>query len=452
MADGQETIAAVATPRGLGGIGIVRLSGPKSLSISQAITGTSPPKNRTLCYASFKDSKQQVIDKGIVIYFKQPASFTGEDIIELHGHGGPVVMDMLLKRCLELGARQARPGEFTERAYLNDKLDLLQAEAIADLINSSSEQAARSAIRSLDGEFSRRVNELNNELISLRSYVEGALDFPEEEIDFLANPELRNRIEGWLTDLQHLLDSAEQGRVLAEGLRVVILGRPNVGKSSLLNRLTQTDRAIVTDTPGTTRDVIEDNILVHGMPINIVDTAGIRDDSGNIEKEGIRRALKASETADLILLVIQAQEDYAQELQGLLEQAPERPEKLILVNKIDLIKQEAISEKTERGTKKIFLSAKTGEGLDLLLQELEAIAGLKDHGENTLLARTRHVQALQEAHRIMSYGITDYQRSKAGELLAEEMSRTHKILGSITGEFASDDLLGEIFSRFCIGK
>ena len=451
MADVSDTIVAIATPPGRGGIGIVRLSGPESLSISESICGRGLLE-RKVSNASFRDAGGEVIDSGIALYFRAPASFTGEDVVELQGHGGPVVLNMILNRVLELGARQARPGEFTERAYLNEKLDLLQAEAIADLIDSSSEQAARSALRSLEGEFSSDIARLVDELVSLRAYVEGALDFPEEEIDFLAKPEVNTKIERWLKDLQALLLKAEQGRILKEGLRVVILGRPNAGKSSLLNRLSQTEKAIVTDMPGTTRDLIEENILLNGMPVSVIDTAGIRERGDSVEQEGMRRAINACDEADLVLLVVEVNSNLDEEVSALLDKLDEKQKKLLVVNKIDLAKERVDKKEEKNGLKKLYLSAKTGEGLDVLRQAINSIFSQELCGQGVLLARTRHIKALQEAQDCVMKGIGEYKNNHASELLAEELTRAQQALNSITGEVSVDDLLGEIFSNFCIGK
>jgi len=447
-----DTIAAIATPPGRGGIGIVRLSGPESLAISRTICGSISAEARVAKCATFTKGNGEIIDRGIVIYFQGPASYTGEDVVELHGHGGPVVLNMILRRALALGARQARPGEFTERAYLNEKLDLLQAEAIADLIDSGSEQAARSAMRSLEGEFSAGIHQLVNELVGIRAYVEGALDFPEEEIDFLADAEVDSRIKKWQAKLEKLLLKAEQGRVLREGLQVVILGRPNAGKSSLLNRLSQFDKAIVTARPGTTRDLVEGSILIDGVAINIIDTAGIREAADEIEQEGMRRAMNASRTADLVLLMVEAGDRTAQELDALLEVLDDKQQKLVIINKIDLVDGQKAQTENKKGLKTVYLSAKTGEGLDLLLEMLKTIAGIEQHGEDVLLARARHIKALEQAGNSVLKGLGEYTANQAPELLAEELTRAQGLLNTITGEVSADDLLGEIFSQFCVGK
>ncbi len=451
MVDSADTIAAVATPPGRGGIGIVRLSGPDSLTIARQICAKDLQAG-LIQYAAFLDAKGQIMDRGLVLCFRAPASYTGEDVVELHGHGGPVVLGMLLKRALELGARQARPGEFSERAYLNDKLDLVQAEAIAALIESASKQAARSAMRSLEGEFSAEIHALVETLTGMRAQVEGALDFPEEEIDFLADLQVEARLKKWQGELEALLRKAHQGRVLAEGLRVVIAGRPNVGKSSLLNRLTQTDRAIVSETPGTTRDLIEDHILIEGLPLSIADTAGLREATDAIEQEGMRRAIQAGEMADLVLLVIEAGVDAERQAQKLLAMLPQTKTGILLINKIDLVQLPLQRLPVQKGWQTLPVSAKTGEGLDELRQALKRMAGLEQHGEDVLLARARHIDALCQAGVCVARGLAAWCEEDSAELLAEELGAAQGALGSITGEFLADDLLGEIFSRFCIGK
>ena len=448
MADNTDTIAAIATPPGRGGIGIIRLSGPAAGAVAAAVTGISTPNPGKVYYAAFTDEQDRIIDRGLLLYFQKPASYTGEDVIELHGHGGPVVMGMLLNRVLGLGARLARPGEFTERAYLNDKLDLLQAEAVADLISSCSEKAARSAIHSLEGGFSESINRLVRELIAIRTYVEGALDFPEEEIDFLAENGTAARVQNWLQGLEDLLAKAEQGRLLSEGLRVVILGRPNVGKSSLLNQLTQTNRAIVTDIPGTTRDVIEEDILIEGIPLNLADTAGLRNVTDQVEEEGIKRARQAAGNADIVLLVVDAGGSIEEQVTELQAEPGVSAKKLVVVNKIDLCP----NAKTGNTQDTVYVSAKTGAGMETLRQELKRLAGLEDESETVLLARTRHINALLQAQQFVTQGIAGYKEHGAAELLAEELSRAQRALATITGEFSADDLLGEIFSSFCIGK
>lgn len=450
MSDLTDTIAAIATAPGAGGIGVIRVSGPGSLSIAQHITGVTP-QPRHARYCSFMDSEGVVLDRGLVLYFMAPASYTGEDVVEFHGHGGQVVLNLLLRQTLALGARMARPGEFTERAFLNGKLDLLQAEAVADLINSKSEYAARSARRSLDGDFSRAVSDIRERIIAIQVFVEGALDFPEEEIDFIARSDIEERAGACITLLEELLENARGGRVLNEGLRVVIIGRPNVGKSSILNRLTGSDRAIVTELPGTTRDVIEDSIVVQGVFVNVVDTAGIHVTENPVEREGIRRSRAEIERSDVVLLVMESGRDLPAELEELRALIPASRQVILVENKIDVHAQPP-SRGTDNGCPRIALSAKTGDGMDLLQAALRHCAGLTDVMDTPLLARTRHIRALEQARARLQQGLHNYREDHAAELFAEELRRAQHCLGEITGEFTAEALLGEIFAKFCIGK
>ena len=450
MADQGETISAIATPPGIGGIGIVRISGPDSLSIAKRITGITP-EPRHAVYCTFMDTDNQVIDRGIMLYFKGPESYTGEDIVEFQGHGGPMVLNLLLGQTLEHGARPARPGEFTERAFLNDKLDLVQAEAVADLINSRSEYAARSAILSLEGEFSRAVSMLRERIIDIRVYVEGALDFPEEEIDFLARSDVAERAGACVNDIDELLRTARSGRVLNEGVKAVIVGRPNVGKSSIMNRLSGSERAIVTEIPGTTRDIIEDRIFIEGTFINVADTAGIHNTADLVEKEGIRRSLVEIEKADVVLVVMESGNTSSRDLDELAGMIPPHKQVILIENKIDLDKTPS-GKAQESGRTKIALSAKTGEGMNLLMLELREIAGLTDVMETPVLARTRHIKALEETRGHIVEGLKKHLENNAAELFAEELNHAQTTLGEITGEFGADELLAEIFSKFCIGK
>lgn len=444
-----RTIVAIATPPGRGGIGIVRLSGPLTRRIAEVMLGQLPrPRHAT--FAHFLDAEGQSIDQGLVLFFPAPHSFTGEDILELHGHGGPVVLDMLLNRALELGARLARPGEFSERAFLNGKLDLAQAEAVADLIEAGSETAARSALRSLAGEFSGRVHVLVEGLTRLRMYVEAAIDFPEEEIDFLADERVVKDLDVLERDVVFLLESARQGCLLHDGMTVVLAGPPNVGKSSLLNALARTDTAIVSPIPGTTRDVLRERIHIDGMPLHIVDTAGLRESRDEIESEGIRRARAQMERADRVLLVLDdaAEGDAPAEV---LRHLPSNPPRTTIRNKIDLTNRTpGIANKS--GHEEIALSAKTGAGLDALRQHLKECMGFQPAGEGAFMARRRHLDAIRRALDHLARGRTQLKASRAGELLAEELRLAQQALGEITGEFTPDDLLGRIFSSFCIGK
>jgi tRNA modification GTPase len=450
MAGKQTTICAIATPPGRGGIGIVRISGPQARRIARAITGHDPEPRRAV-YCAFKDRDGQIIDNGVLLFFQAPASYTGEDVVELQGHGGQIVLSMLRKRVVELGAEHARPGEFTERAFLNHKIDLVQAEAVADLIDSASEQAARCAHRSLMGEFSELIAKLRGELIDLRVYVEGALDFPDEEAEFLVEGAIRKRLQDCLATLDSVLARARSGRILNEGVQVVILGRPNVGKSSLLNRLSGTDRAIVTEIPGTTRDVIEDRILVRGVAVTIADTAGIRDTEDRIEIEGINRAITEAERADVVLLVVE--HDGADTELDYLKRKLKRAGKIIVVkNKIDLVAGRPGVTHATNDITHVYLSAKTGTGIDLL-EDLILKSALEEASvENAVLARARHIEDLTQTRARLQAGLAAHDQGGASELLAADLQAAQNCLGRITGEFAADDLLGEIFARFCIGK
>jgi tRNA modification GTPase len=444
----SDTIAAVATAPGRGGIGIVRVSGPDCRHIAVALLGRAPAP-RTAELHRFRDADGEPIDEGIALYFPAPASFTGEDVLELQGHGGPVVMNLLLRRVLELGARAAGPGEFTQRAFLNDKLDLAQAEAVADLIDSGSAQAARAALRSLQGEFSSQVHDLAESVLELRMWVEAAIDFPEEEVDFLGDRALGARLEFIRRRFAELAETARQGTLLRDGLTIVIAGRPNAGKSSLLNRLAGYDAAIVTPVPGTTRDVLRERIEIDGLPLHVLDTAGLRDSPDEVEAEGIRRAHRELERADRVLFVVDAADPgavagIAADLAALPTDAP----RTVVFNKIDRIGGVPGIEPDDR----VHLSAATGAGLDLLRQHLKDCVGFHPSGVGVLSARARHVDALrrasahvEESHRLLT-------GRHAGELVAQELTDAQKALGEITGEVTSEDLLGRIFASFCIGK
>ena len=447
MNDPEDTIAAIATAAGKGGIGIVRLSGPRSNYIASQICGAGLVP-RQVKYCAFRNSNKQLIDRGIVIFFQAPASYTGEDVVELQGHGGQAIMQALLEECLLHGARLAGPGEFTERAYHNDRIDLLQAEAVADLINSQTSESARSAMRSLDGEFSDNINRLVTEIEELRVFTESALDFPEEEIDFIKESDLGSKILGSLGRVGSILESARQGRVMLEGASIGIVGEPNVGKSSLLNRLSQIDRAIVSEQPGTTRDALEQNIVLEGVPLSITDTAGIRETTDEIEREGINRAMKAAKHADLVLLVKEASADIDAGLEQLLS------ESLVLevINKIDLVQQAARAESEQGRPDRVYVSAKTGEGIELLKEKI--VAYLVPHSEERALpGRTRHLDALEKTRAELLQALDHFDGSKpAAELIAEDLLQAKESLETITGRTVADDLLGKIFSSFCIGK
>ncbi len=441
----NDTIAAIATPSGQGGVGIIRVSGSKAPEIAQKISGLCPAP-RYAHYGDFNDQNKSTIDSGLTLYFKKPFSFTGEDVIEFHAHGGPVVLDILLKEILQYDVRPARAGEFTERAFLNDKIDLTQAEAIADLIAADSEQAARAAMRSMQGEFSAVIFLLVEELIQLRIYVESALDFPEEEIDFLADETIAEKLELVKQKLSDVKKSAQQGRLLKEGMTVVIAGKPNAGKSSLLNQLAGQDSAIVTDVPGTTRDILREHIQIDGLPLHIIDTAGLRDSDDVIEQEGVKRARQMIEKADRILFVV----DINDEDKTILDSLPKDITVTTIHNKIDTINRSP--EIIEQQQTDIYLSAKTGDGIGLLKQHLKNCMGYQQKTEGQFIARRRHLDAIDTAEEHLKIADKNLHELKAGELLAEELRFAQQALSSITGEFSSDDLLARIFSDFCIGK
>ena len=446
MWNSPDTIAAVATPLGRGGVGIIRLSGKHVPEIAVGVLG-SLPSPRKAVHRRFRAANGDVLDDGIALYFPTPHSFTGEDVLELQGHGGQVVLDMLLKRCVELGARLARPGEFSERAFLNDKLDLAQAEAIADLIDSGSEQAARSALRSLQGEFSTAVNQLLTALIELRVYVEAALDFPDEEIDFLADSAVTQRLDSIKQQLHAIFQKARQGSLLRDGMHLVIVGRPNAGKSSLLNALAGQETAIVTDIAGTTRDVLRERINLDGMPLHIVDTAGLRESDDPVEKIGIERAWQEVHKADLIVLLVDDTQPDDPENAVILAKLPERLPRLTVHNKVDL------SGKTAgKQGEHVYISAKQGLGMEALKAELKTRMGYQGESEDTFIARRRHLEALSATQTAVENAEYQLRTFNAGELMAEELRTAQDALGQITGKFTSDDLLGEIFSSFCIGK
>ena len=451
----KETIVAQATAPGRGGIGILRVSGPLATEVAQAVLGKCP-KPRMADYLPFKDDDGTILDQGIALYFKSPNSFTGEDVLELQGHGGQVVLDLLLKRILQIdGIRLARPGEFSEQAFLNDKLDLAQAEAIADLIDATSEQAARSALKSLQGEFSKKVNELVESVIYLRTYVEASIDFPDEEIDFLADGKIEANLRGIINQLEDVRSEAKQGSILREGMKVVIAGRPNAGKSSLLNALAGREAAIVTDIAGTTRDILREHIHIDGMPLHIIDTAGLRDATDEVERIGISRAWTEIEQADRIILMLDSSDPESADLSKVrsefLAKLPTTLPVTIVRNKIDLNGEQA-SESEEDGYQMISLSAQTHDGIQLLREHLKQAMGFQTSMEGGFLARRRHLDALEKASEHLQIGLVQLTEFHAGELLAEELRLVQTYLSEITGEFTSDDLLGNIFSSFCIGK
>jgi|TARA_B110000091_G_C13801405_1_gene470412 tRNA modification GTPase len=462
----EETIAAQATAPGRGGVGIIRISGPEAVNAAITILG-KVPEIRKAEYLPFQDKNNQTIDQGIAIFFKAPNSFTGEDVLELQGHGGPVILDMILKEILAIDKiRMAKPGEFSEQAFLNDKLDLTQAEAIADLINSSSEQAARCALQSLQGNFSKLVNEMVENIIHLRMYVEAAIDFPEEEIDFLADKKIVNDLKTIITKVEIVRQQAQQGSIIREGMRVVIAGRPNAGKSSLLNALSGKETAIVTDIAGTTRDVLTEQIHLDGMPLHIIDTAGLRESTDKVEKIGIERAWQEIFQADRVLLMVDATDHNSVESDELtikkdwpefFEKLPDNIGLTIIRNKADISHimtgYKEVKDSTSTSIHSIVtLSAKTGKGVDSLKEHLKKIMGYQGSTEGGFMARRRHLIALENTHEHLKTGLEQLESYVAGEILAEELRICQQELDQITGEFTSDDLLGKIFSSFCIGK
>ncbi|MEO0576503.1 MAG: tRNA uridine-5-carboxymethylaminomethyl(34) synthesis GTPase MnmE [Pseudomonadota bacterium] len=450
----QDTIVAIASGAGKAGIGIVRLSGPDAFNIARAVAGTLPePRQAQLRW--LRDADGARLDRGLVICFVAPRSLTGEDVVELQGHGGPVILDLVRSSCIAAGARAARPGEFSERAFLNDKMDLAQAEGIADLINSQTERAARAALRSMRGDFSAAVHALVEQLIRLRMYVEAAIDFPEEEIDFLDDAGLQHQIDAVITAFDNLQAKTRAGRALADGLNVVLMGAPNVGKSSIMNALSGDATAIVTDIPGTTRDLIREPIDLDGVPVQLTDTAGLRDATDVIEREGIKRSQQALQNADHALLLVQADDDdAAASASALIEKVPHGATMTVIVNKTDLTdaaKTNALLAQIPAHS--LCVSALTGDGIDELRQRLMAVAGIVDgETEGSFSARRRHVGLLQQARAHVDAGIHQLRQHKAGELLAEELRLAQQPLTQITGTFSSDDLLGRIFGEFCIGK
>jgi tRNA modification GTPase len=450
MSDAADTIAAIATAPGRGGVGIVRVSGPAVAGIAEAVLGRMPEPRRAT-FQIFRDAQGTPLDAGIAIYFPAPASFTGEDVLELQGHGGPVVLDLLLRRVYELGARPAEPGEFTQRAFLNDKIDLAQAEAVADLIDSGSAQAARAALRSLQGEFSLRVHELVEAVTELRMWVEAAIDFPEEEIDFLADAALGERMLALRRQFTELAESARQGQLLRDGLTIVIAGRPNAGKSSLLNLLAGYDAAIVTETAGTTRDVLRERIEIDGLPLHVLDTAGLRQTEDEVEREGVRRAEREIARADRVLFMVDAGDAAAlAALEKDLAALPPGVPRTVVVNKID--RTDAAAGIDPGDPPRILVSVREGEGIDLLRRHLKDCVGFHPAGEGALSARTRHLDALRRARSHVEEAARLLADRHAGELVAEELHEAQQALGEITGEVTSEDLLGRIFGSFCIGK
>jgi tRNA modification GTPase len=446
-----DTIVAAATPPGRGGIGIVRVSGPKVPEIAAVILGELPQARRAT-FARFLDSHQETIDAGLALFFPAPHSYTGEHVLELHGHGGTLVIESIVTRVVEIGGRRAQPGEFTQRAFLNDKLDLAQAEAISDLIDAGSRAAARAAMRSLQGEFSAMIRGLTDAIIELRTYVEAAIDFPEEEVDFLADEQLIERFQSVREHFEGVEQSARQGRLLREGMTVVIAGRPNAGKSSLLNRLAGYEAAIVTPIPGTTRDVVRERIDIDGMPLHVLDTAGLRRGGDLVEEEGIRRAKVEMTRADRVLFVIDASEDpSANAFREESDRMPADVPVTLVFNKCDIASGIPVAD-TVAGPPRVTVSATTGKGIDSLRAHLKISMGYQTVDAGTVSARQRHLESLARARRNVEEAHRQLQERRAGELVAEELRGAQQALNEITGEFTSEDLLGRIFSGFCIGK
>ena len=442
MQPARDTIAAIATPPGTGGVSIIRISGGEALAIAARVSGITPaPRRATL--AHIRDARGDTLDQALLLYYPAPHSYTGEDTLEIQGHGGIAVTQAVLAAVLDAGARLAEPGEYTRRAYLNNKIDLAQAEAIADLINARSQAAVKAANRSLQGDFSRQIETLAADLLALRIYIEAALDFPEEEIDFLREGDIAARLQGWGERLRTLLAQSTQGRLMNDGINLVIAGKPNAGKSSLLNALVGEERAIVTAQAGTTRDIVRETILIHGMPVNILDTAGLREASDLVEQEGIRRTRQALNQADLILLLRDgsALDDRDDEL-------PANIPQLLAYNKADQTPP-AVQAQHADG---LWISAKTGAGIDALRDAIACAVGRDSREESPYIARERHLRALHQAERHYQHALAQLHSTQNGELIAEDLRLAHEALGSITGAVSSDDLLGHIFSSFCIGK
>lgn len=442
----NDTIAAIATASGIASIGVIRISGSQAKQIAQAILGqTISP--RVAYYLPFLDSDQTVIDRGIAIFFAGPHSYTGEDVLELQAHGGSMVLQLLLQACLKQGARQAEPGEFTKRAFLNGKMDLAQAEAVVDILNASTVQAAKSAMRSLSGEFSKLIHILLNELTELRVYVEACIDFPEEDIDFISAGRIQERIHIIQTELAKIFKQSQQGVLLKDGLVVVLIGQPNVGKSSLINQLSGDEVAIVTPVAGTTRDTISTDIQIQGVPFTLVDTAGLRETNDEIEKIGIAKTWKTIERANIALFLVDANHDIGEKEKSILDRLPQEVKKIWVHNKIDLT--EHLAEIQYQSDPHVYISAKHGEGVDLLKKVLLESVGMQDLGENAFTARTRHLKTISLVADYLNLSLANLAQA---ELLAENLRLAQQELSSITGEFTADDLLGEIFGSFCIGK
>jgi len=445
----KDTIAAIATPHGVGGIGVIRISGSQAKIIAETIINKELSSQNRL-FTSFYDQQKQAIDHGIVLFFKSPHSFTGEDVIEFQGHGGPVIQDMLLQEINALGARSAKPGEFSERAFLNDKIDLTQAEAIADLIESGSQAAAKAAMRSLQGDFSKQIHLITDQIINLRCYIEASLDFSEEEIDFLAEGNIEEKLNIINEDIKIIIKEAENGRRLNEGLTLAIAGLPNAGKSSLLNCLTGYETAIVTPIEGTTRDIISEQISLNGVPIKVLDTAGLRETHDIVEQAGIKKAWSAIKNADVVLLLVDAEKGFTEDDEVIIKAL--KDQKIAIVfNKIDLLKQQKNNTKNKKNIAELKISTINKQGIDELIHWVTGTSQNLNEN-NTILARRRHLDALLQAQKSIITAIQLFNQTQSGELVAEDLRAAQKSLNEITGEFNTEDLLGKIFSSFCIGK
>jgi tRNA modification GTPase len=444
----NDKIVAIASAQGYAGIGIIRISGHSLDNLLFGLSGKNGLIPRIAHYSNIYNLDNEVIDSGLLIYFKAPHSFTGEDVIEIQGHGSPIVLAMTLKRCIELGCRMALPGEFSMRAYLNGKMDLVQAESINDLIHAESEASAKSALKSLQGTFSRHINEINEQLINLRMFVEATLDFPEEDIEFIANAKIRDKLAILQGNILKLLQNTKQGVILNNGANIAIIGRPNVGKSSLMNALANEDIAIVTEIAGTTRDIVKEKIIINGVALNIIDTAGIRDTNDTVEQIGIKRALNTMQNAEFILVILDSTIGLTKEDQQILSSLPNDTPRLYVHNKIDLVNSHA-GRKDIDGYTHIYISAKLGLGLDLLRNAILDGIGFEQNSHDIFIARTRHLESMKQAVAHINYAFANWHNL---EILAEELRYAHNRLTEITGEFTADDLLGEIFSKFCIGK
>lgn len=444
----KQNIVAIATAPGYAGIGIVRISGDNLLHLVPQLTGKISIQPKYITYCDFLSQSQEVIDSGLILYFQAPHSFTGEDVIELQGHGSPIVLQMLVNRCLELGCHLAEAGEFSKRAYLNGKIDLVQAESIIDLIHAESEAHARSALKSLKGTFSKQINAINQQLINLRMFVEATLDFPEEDIEFIAEAKIKDKLAVLQKSIQKLLSNTKQGVLINNGANIVIIGRPNVGKSSLLNTLANEEIAIVTDIAGTTRDIVKERIIINGVAFNIIDTAGIHDTTDVVEQIGIERALSALKSAELCLILIDATIGITTEDLAILSHIPENMPRLFVHNKVDLL-HKATTSTIEDGNLHIYISAKKHMGIEKLRNAILDLVGFDSSNHDVFIARTRHLDAM---NRSVIHIDTAFNNWNNLEILAEELRYAHNKLNEVTGEFSADDLLGEIFSKFCIGK